>query len=124
MLYVGRAPSQNYFIAFQDEFNSSVYRLGDTLRSRVTAHSILRISVVIPFPSSTFAYYQKSLMMWPFVPYPECSPEDVDGKTYDYIVVGGKGGLTFREGPTLTTKLEYSRWDSWLCSRFTSVRKP
>ncbi|KAF2477178.1 FAD/NAD(P)-binding domain-containing protein, partial [Lindgomyces ingoldianus] len=28
-------------------------------------------------------------MMWPFVSYPECSPEDVDGKAYDYIVVGG-----------------------------------
>jgi hypothetical protein len=29
-------------------------------------------------------------MMWPFSSYPECSPEDVDGKTFDYIIVGGK----------------------------------
>ena len=43
-------------------------------------------------------------MMWPFVSYPECSPEDVYGKTYDYIVVGGKVGLTFREGPSLTAE--------------------
>ncbi|ORY06675.1 choline dehydrogenase [Clohesyomyces aquaticus] len=27
--------------------------------------------------------------MWPFVSYPECLPELLDGKTYDYIVVGG-----------------------------------
>ncbi|KAF2829894.1 choline dehydrogenase [Ophiobolus disseminans] len=27
--------------------------------------------------------------MWPFVPYPECSADDIDGKTYDYIVIGG-----------------------------------
>ncbi|KAF1950323.1 choline dehydrogenase [Byssothecium circinans] len=27
--------------------------------------------------------------MWPFAPYLECSAEDVGGKTYDYIVVGG-----------------------------------
>lgn len=27
--------------------------------------------------------------MWPFTPYPEHSPSEVDGKTYDYIVVGG-----------------------------------
>jgi hypothetical protein len=34
-------------------------------------------------------------MMWPFVSYPECSPEDVEGKSYDYIVVGGKVGHGF-----------------------------
>jgi hypothetical protein len=33
--------------------------------------------------------------MWPFVSYPECYPEDVDGKSYDYIVVGGKCGHNF-----------------------------
>lgn len=44
-------------------------------------------------------------MMWPFVSYPECSPEDVDGKTYDYIVVGGKVGLVFREGSSLTAEM-------------------
>ncbi|KAF2652624.1 GMC oxidoreductase [Lophiostoma macrostomum CBS 122681] len=27
--------------------------------------------------------------MWPLVTYPECSPNQVDGKTYDYVVVGG-----------------------------------
>ncbi|KAI0891047.1 putative GMC oxidoreductase [Annulohypoxylon nitens] len=27
--------------------------------------------------------------MWPFPPYPEHSPSQVNGKTYDYIVVGG-----------------------------------
>ncbi|KAI1771542.1 hypothetical protein F4818DRAFT_454661 [Hypoxylon cercidicola] len=27
--------------------------------------------------------------MWPFSSYPECSPSDIDGKTYDYIVIGG-----------------------------------
>ncbi|KAF2703704.1 GMC oxidoreductase [Pleomassaria siparia CBS 279.74] len=27
--------------------------------------------------------------MWPFATYPVCSPEQVDGKTYDYVVVGG-----------------------------------
>ncbi|ROW13613.1 hypothetical protein VPNG_04562 [Cytospora leucostoma] len=27
--------------------------------------------------------------MWPFTPYPEASAADVDGKTYDYIIVGG-----------------------------------
>lgn len=28
--------------------------------------------------------------MWPFSSYPERTAEDVDGKTYDYIIVGGK----------------------------------
>ncbi|KAG6357708.1 hypothetical protein INS49_013587 [Diaporthe citri] len=27
--------------------------------------------------------------MWPFSSYPECSPSQVDGKTYDYVIVGG-----------------------------------
>ncbi|KAK6953887.1 hypothetical protein Daesc_003849 [Daldinia eschscholtzii] len=27
--------------------------------------------------------------MWPFSPYPEHSPSSVDGKTYDYVIVGG-----------------------------------
>jgi hypothetical protein len=42
--------------------------------------------------------------MWPFVSYPEFSPEDVDRKTYDYIVVGGKFGLTSQEGLSLTAE--------------------
>ena len=28
--------------------------------------------------------------MWPFTSYPERSPADVDGQTYDYIIVGGQ----------------------------------
>ena len=29
--------------------------------------------------------------MWPFSsPYPEWSPDQVDGKAYDYVIVGGK----------------------------------
>ncbi|KAI2617082.1 hypothetical protein GGR54DRAFT_210961 [Hypoxylon sp. NC1633] len=27
--------------------------------------------------------------MWPFPRYPECSPRDIDRKTYDYIIIGG-----------------------------------
>jgi hypothetical protein len=44
-------------------------------------------------------------MMWPFSSYPECSPEDVDGKSYDYIIVGGKIGPGFRGGHTLTVDM-------------------
>ncbi|KAK8085893.1 choline dehydrogenase [Apiospora hydei] len=32
--------------------------------------------------------------MWPFSSYPEHSPSDVHGKTYDYIIVGGKYSIT------------------------------
>lgn len=35
-------------------------------------------------------FVRASDMMWPFSRYPQCRPTDVDGKTYDYIVVGGK----------------------------------
>ena len=28
--------------------------------------------------------------MWPFASYPELSAADVDGKTFDYVIVGGK----------------------------------
>lgn len=41
--------------------------------------------------------------MWPFSsPYPEWSPDQVDGETYDYVIVGGKkrgiGDLQSYEG--------------------------
>ncbi|KAI1120823.1 putative GMC oxidoreductase [Nemania abortiva] len=57
--------------------------------------------------------------MWPFSPYPECSPREIDGTTYDYIVVGGhvKDNLISRT-PLLsqnfflgdTLQVQSSRW--------------
>lgn len=28
--------------------------------------------------------------MWPFTPYPEVTADQVKGKTYDYVVIGGQ----------------------------------
>ncbi|KAK7734722.1 hypothetical protein SLS53_007828 [Cytospora paraplurivora] len=36
-----------------------------------------------------FPEARSSTVMWPFTPYPEASAADVDGKAYDYIIVGG-----------------------------------
>lgn len=37
--------------------------------------------------------------MWPFgSSYPEHTAEDVDGKTYDYVIVGGKSRQGSRSG--------------------------
>jgi hypothetical protein len=46
---------------------------------------------ISPKLGTTVSILKNLLMMWPFVSYPECSPEDVSQKTYDYVVVGGKG---------------------------------
>jgi hypothetical protein len=35
--------------------------------------------------------------MWPYSSYPERRPEDVEGRTYDYIVVGGEQLLVLDE---------------------------
>jgi hypothetical protein len=36
-------------------------------------------------------FQQSTITMWPFsAQFPEKGPQDVDGKEYDYVVIGGK----------------------------------
>jgi hypothetical protein len=60
--------------------------------------------------------------MWPFASYPERSPEDVEGKSYDYIIVGGKIEPTLQDGHTLMQVRERTRWNRWLRSCCAPVR--
>ncbi|OTB14104.1 hypothetical protein K445DRAFT_302665 [Daldinia sp. EC12] len=50
--------------------------------------------------------------MWPFSSYPEHSPSFVDGKTYDYVIVGGIGGATRMNGMLWTRGFpgDYAAW--------------
>lgn len=59
--------------------------------------------------------------MLPFSSYPEASASQVDGKTYDYIIVGGEfliNALVAR-----ADMRQCGRWDSGMLPRIATVRR-